>query len=159
MLGTKKYEKIKKSADRRGQAIIASIEAYNAVVQQLQRAERPAWIMESLLPHPIDRRTVFSTDLDQDLWAEITLGSAWTTLWQHDPQRPPAQPWTYDVDVRQAMKQVLLLDRITEERERLAKEVTHTENWLRTAAQAAWNAFINARAAGESLILYLTAAL
>lgn len=103
---------------------------------------------QSLLPCPIDKKTVFSNDVDSSLWAEVTLGTTWKHLWKDDAERSVAPPWAVDSDVRQGIKHKLLLDRIKEERKRLEDEVTNLEEWLTASVFEIWGACDNARLEG-----------
>ncbi len=94
---------------------------------------------------------MFSSDVDASIWSEVTLGSAWSQLWQDDPQQAAAQPWAYDSDVRLGIKHALILDRIDEERARLATEQSQVEAWLEDTVLTAWHAAKEAREAGKRI--------
>lgn len=160
--GTKKSEKIKKSVERRGNAITTLIESYNRIVDQIGDQQRPRWIQESVLPKAISKRTVLSNDMDESLWSEVALGDAWLHVWQNEADRTTAPPWTYDAGVRLGMKHSLILDRIKEERLRLEQEVHNADSWLHAAVLAAWDAWSLAQGnrkflAAEVLDVLLTA--
>lgn len=136
-VGTKKFEKIKRSADRRGQGIVSCIDTYNTLVRRLEALERPSWIDTAAVPALIKKTAVFTSDIDSDLWSEVTMGSAWSQLWQNDPTRPTAPPWVQNPDVRLGIKHKLLVDRIAEEEIRLDIEAVNMAEWLKTAVLSA----------------------
>lgn len=144
-IGTKKYEKIRRNADRRGQAIVSCIDSYNSIVRRLETMARPEWVNPGAVPMSIKRSTVFSTEIDSELWSEITLGSAWSQLWNDDPNRPSSPPWARNPDVRMGIKHKLLLDRISEESHRLTIEEENMIEWFNLEVHTAWRAHKDAR--------------
>ncbi|KAG8868920.1 hypothetical protein FRB97_001815 [Tulasnella sp. 331] len=138
LLGTKKFEKIKKSTDKRGHPIYACIDSFNAAVRQIQALPCPAWLSENCMPTIIDRSTVFTHDIDAAMRSDVTLGTAWAQLWKNDPERTLAPAWVADPNVRLGIRHKLLLDRIEEERKRLDNEVNNIEGWLQRSVGAAW---------------------
>jgi hypothetical protein len=131
---------VKKGLDRRGQTVLACVDSFNATVDQLSSLKRPSWIAAEAVPSLIEKKSIFSADPDSPVWSEITLGETYTKLWAGEAQASSAPAWVRNAKVRDGIKNVLLLDRIAEEKVRLNKEEANIHLWYVDVLQAAWNA-------------------
>ncbi|KIJ31906.1 hypothetical protein M422DRAFT_266404 [Sphaerobolus stellatus SS14] len=80
----------------------------------------PTWITSDNLPQKLEQRATLRIDPDAAMWDEMELGNIWVELWGEKFEAAP--PYVCDSNVRLGIKKVLLLDRIAEERQRLALE-------------------------------------
>lgn len=115
-------EHIGQTTERRDPSIKDTAKKYNALCVQIENLiRREPSLRGKVAPVRIDLDTLYSADLDDELWMDCGLDS-------DDGGEAPA--WLADEGVRDGIRWMLQLDRCKEEEIRIADERCAMQEWF-----------------------------
>ncbi|KIJ49896.1 hypothetical protein M422DRAFT_246266 [Sphaerobolus stellatus SS14] len=104
----------------RGKSALTIINHYNKIMDKVYRMNRPTWMADSAMPQRLEWWASLVVDPDSALWDDVSMSHIWSTLWGTDVET--ALAYARDSNVWKGIRMALVLDRIREERLRLAIE-------------------------------------
>jgi hypothetical protein len=107
---------------RREPGITQLARSYNDLCQQLRTLSNQGKApRNTVLPQPVKIKGLFDLDVDDEIWQEIGL----------DEEDVSVPAWLGDQNVRNGIKLCLEFDRCVEEKQRLRRERTTMQEWMR----------------------------
>lgn len=133
-------EHIEKASERRDPSIKETAKKYNTLCTQIGNLiRREPSLRGKVAPVPIDLDTLYSTDVNEELWMECGL---------EDEESGDAPSWLADADVRDGIRWMLQLDRCKEEQIRIEDERCAMQEWF----EEEWANTTSAKACAGTLV-------
>lgn len=141
VLDEKLNTQLESGVNRREPGISQLARTYNDLCQQLRTLSDQGHAPRNVvLPQPVKIKGLFDLDVDDEIWQEIGL----------DDEDVSIPAWLGDQNVRDGIKFCLEFDRCVEEKQRLCRERSAMQEWMREewACLAAAEAIHGTSAAG-----------
>lgn len=138
ILGTGKLARTSAALKGKAAQVKNILKKYNAVIEELRRILSPDWIPSCAIPPTLEYSYILRMDQNDPLWDD-TFGSA---PWLEDPTRPnlpnTVPMYAKSKHIRDGITAALNLQRVTEQRERLAMENIHSINEWTSSLYRCW---------------------
>ena len=115
--GTKLHQATRKAITKRKPALLSAIKKFNNYCSRLAVLHHSEWLVP--LPEPLPLKLAELRD------SKVLMEDVWIT-----PSDGEVPRWLQDVDIRNGIRAMLMLDRCDEEHRRLTWEAENLHRWL-----------------------------